>query len=69
MIIWGVHCQGFFPTLSLKLKLAFEDPSLSFAKLTTVVHHEFDPWWGFKWSYRLPYLVTLKEKFSGGPKT
>ena len=22
MIIWGVHCQGFSPTLSLKLKLA-----------------------------------------------
>ena len=45
------------------------DPSLSSAKLTTVVHHELDPKWGLKWSYRLLYLVTLKKKsFPGGPR-
>ena len=45
--------------------VSVEDPSLSSAKVSTVVNHELDPSLGFKRSYRLPYLVTLKENFPG----
>ena len=67
-IIWGVQSQGFFHLLFIHKKyytVSVEDPSLSSAKVSTVVNHELDPLLGFKRSYRLPYLVTLNENFPG----